>query len=515
MEKRVLKIRISVLALALCAVFSASAQSSLTPTVVTTPASTTPTEATTTAVEQVFVPPPVEMNDPAKPAAVPATSMDVAVSSASLWGRIRGGFQMPDLQTDLVADRERFYSQRPEYMARMTERGSKYLHHIVEELERRNMPAELALLPFVESAFVVNAVSSAKAAGMWQFMPGTGRDFSLKQNLFRDDRRDVQQSTRAALDYLQRLHKMFGDWHLALAAYNWGEGSVQRAIKKNEAAGLPTGYLDLKMPDETRLYVPKLQAIKNIVLNPQVFNVNLPEIDNHPYFQGIKIQRDMDVALAARLAEVKLEDFKALNPSANKPVIFAAGTPQVLLPWNNAEVFIRNLQSYRGRLASYTAWTVPSNMRPADAARRVGMSEEALRELNRIPPRHSIRAGSTLLVPRGERVTQEVSQQVADNATLGLQADPVKVCRKVKSKGKTKQVCKNVVLRAGQAKGKGKSVAAAAPSKMSSKASGKALGKSASKASAKPDAKASAKPRTVSKATAKAPAKKAASTKQR
>src|SRR5690606_31206318 len=169
------------------------------------------------------------------------------------------------------------------------------------------MPSELALLPFIESAFNPQAVSSAKAAGMWQFMPATGRYFELKQNFFRDDRRSVLASTRAALDYLQKLHGMFGDWHLALAAYNWGEGNVGRAIARNQRAGRDTGYADLGMPDETRNYVPKLQAVKNIVLNPDTFGADLPLIENHPYFQSVAVTRDMDVELAARLADVPLE----------------------------------------------------------------------------------------------------------------------------------------------------------------------------------------------------------------
>jgi len=338
-----------------------------------------------------------------------------------LWDRIRRGFAMPDLQNELVTDREQWYASRPDYMQRMTERSSKYLFHIVEELERRQMPTELALLPFIESAFNPQAVSSAKAAGMWQFMPATGKYFDLKQNVFRDDRRDVLASTRAALDYLQKLYGMFGDWHLALAAYNWGEGSVGRAIAKNQKAGLGTRYDDLNMPAETRLYVPKLQAVKNIVANPQAFNTELPLIENHPYFQQVLITRDIDVALAARLADVKIEDFKALNPSAHRPVIIAAGTPQILLPWDNAMVFQRNFDAHsQGQYASWTAWTAPSTMSATEASRRTGMSEADLRSVNNIPPRMLIKAGSTLLVPRSARMDNDVTSHVADNAQVSL-----------------------------------------------------------------------------------------------
>jgi membrane-bound lytic murein transglycosylase D len=343
-----------------------------------------------------------------------------------IWERIRNGYAMPDLDNDLVHDREQWYATRPDYIFRMTERSKKYLFYIVEELELRNMPTELALLPFVESAFNPQAVSGAKAAGMWQFMPATGRNFELKQNVFRDDRRDVLASTRAALDYLQKLHGMFGDWHLALAAYNWGEGSVGRAIGKNRRAGLNTAYTDLSMPMETRMYVPKLQAIKNIVLQPEGFNSRLPDIGNHPFFDTVTIRRDIDVTLAAKLAEVPMEDFKALNPSVNKPVIMAAGTPQILLPWDNAKVFQANLDAFSGgRLASWTVWLAPSTMRAADAAKRVGMAEAEFRALNNIPPRMLIRPGSALLVPRGNHTDQDVTSHVADTGQVSLSPEIV------------------------------------------------------------------------------------------
>lgn len=338
-----------------------------------------------------------------------------------LWARIRRGYAMPDLQDNYVISQETWYANRPEYIGRMTERSRKYLYHIVEELERRHMPTELALLPFIESAFNPQADSSVKAAGMWQFMPATGKHFALKQNAFNDDRRDVQASTRAALDYLQKLYGMFGDWHLALAAYNWGEGSVMRAMNRNQKAGLGTAYTDLSMPNETRNYVPKLQAVKNIVADPVRFAVELPNIPNHPYFRAVAIERDMDVAVAAQLAQVSLADFKALNPAAKKSMIVASGTPRILLPWDNADVFSRNLAGHKGRLATYTAWVVPKTMRLGEAADRAGMPEDTLRTLNNIPKGMLVRSGSTLLVERApEQTAADISQAVAENARVDL-----------------------------------------------------------------------------------------------
>ena len=348
---------------------------------------------------------------------------DDGASRTDLWVRVRRGFAIPDLDNDLVRKWEQWYGSRPDYVQRMTERGGRYLFYVMEELERRNMPSDLALLPFIESAFNPQAMSVAAASGMWQFMPATGRDFELKQNIFRDDRRDVLASTRAALDYLQALNRQFNDWQLALAAYNWGQGNVQRAIARNAKAGLPTDYESLRMPDETRNYVPKLQAVKNIVLEPQRFALTLPPLQNHPYFLSVAIERDMDVDVAARLARMSTEDFKALNPQMNKPVILAAGTPQVLLPYDNANQFVRNIVAHRGPLATWTAWVAPRTLRPAEAARQVGMSEVTLREVNRIPPRMLVKAGSTLLVPRSQQRTADVSGHIADNATMALAPD--------------------------------------------------------------------------------------------
>ena len=355
---------------------------------------------------------------------VDKTSVDsLSGPDGDLWGRIRRGFQIPDLQSDLVDMQVNWYAQRPDYVERMTGRSQKYLYHIVEELEQRHMPTELALLPFIESAYNPQALSVAKAAGMWQFVPGTGRDYNLKQNMFQDERRDVLASTSAALDYLSRLHDMFGDWHLALAAYNWGEGSVQRAIAKNEALGLPTDYQSLRMPNETRNYVPKLQAVKNIVANPQMYGLTLPDIPNHPYFVTVTTARDIDVTMAAKLAGMTVEEFRSLNPSFAKPVILGATNPQILLPFDNANVFQKNLKTYSGALSSWTTYTVSERATPAVIAQRIGVDADTLMSVNRIPAGMRLKAGSTIVVPRGDDDDEDISADVAESAILAVEPD--------------------------------------------------------------------------------------------
>jgi membrane-bound lytic murein transglycosylase D len=200
---------------------------------------------------------------------------------------------------------------------------------------------------------------------------------------------------------------------------------VSRAITRNQRAGLPTGYIDLSMTMETRMYVPKLQAVENIIANPQAFRAELPLIGNHPFFETVTLDRDMDVAVIARLAEISERDFRALNPSHKHPVVLAAGKPTILLPWDNATLFERKLPTHTGPLATWTAWVVPGTMSAAQAAERVGMSESELRSVNNIPPRMLVRAGSSLLVPRNGRHDSDVSLQVADNGFLTLQPEVV------------------------------------------------------------------------------------------
>ena len=363
------------------------------------------------------------LSDPNYDPSLVVLSMD----EVDVWGRIRKGFAIPDLINPLVETQTAWYVARPDYIQRTTTRASRYLFHVVQELEKRNMPTELALLPFIESAFNPQAYSTAKAAGMWQFIPSTGLDFNLKQNMFKDERRDVLASTDAALTYLQKLYGMFGDWQLALAAYNWGEGSVQRAIAKNQAAGLPTDFNSLSalMPAETRNYVPKLQAVKNIIAAPDMYGLGLPKVDNQPYFVTIGKTRDIDVKVAAQLAELSLDEFRALNPQFNRPVITGSNDTQILLPESNAAKFKLNLSKWGHALSSWTAHKV-SNARERieTLAARLGTTPELLREVNHIPPKMRLKAGSTILVPKSEMAGEkDISPEVADTAVMAMEAD--------------------------------------------------------------------------------------------
>jgi len=341
--------------------------------------------------------------------------------SDNLWLRIRDGFQMEPMNTSLEIEQVRWLAARPDYVNRSMTRSSRYLFYIVQEVNARNMPTEIALLPFVESAFVTNAKSSAKAVGLWQFMPATGKDFRLTQNVFRDERRDVIQSTDAALDYLQRLHNQFGSWELALAAYNWGAGNISKAQKRNVATGLPTDYESLTLPRETRNYVPKLMAYRQIVLDPQAYGIVLPELENHPYFVAVDVGNDIDVALAIKLAEIPTDEFHSLNPSFNKPVILSNANQQILLPFAHAEIFQDNLRQYNKPLSSWTAVQVTKTESVDLAAKTLGVDVDTLREVNGIPRGMRIRAGSTVLIPKTSRRPGDVSSAMADNASLSLE----------------------------------------------------------------------------------------------
>lgn len=324
--------------------------------------------------------------------------LDLTRDANDIWDRIRRGFGMPDLDSDLVVERQLFYLNRPAFLRTVFERGGQYLYYIVDEIERRGLPTELALLPMVESNYNPLALSRAKASGLWQFIPSTGRNFNLTQNQWVDERRDVIASTNAALDYLEYLYEFHGDWHLALASYNWGEGSVARAIKKNLDQNLPTEYRDLTMPDETRQYIPKLQALKNIVSNPELFNFELPHVANDEHFTTVPAPRGIDLATAARLAEMSMDEFVALNPGYNRPII-NSDDDVLIVPADRAEQFKLRLSQHASSSKRWVNYQLRKGDTLASIARKYGMSINQLREINGLDARASVRVGQSLLVP--------------------------------------------------------------------------------------------------------------------
>lgn len=372
---------------------------------------------------------------PARPAAKGAE--DDAFREKDVWGRIRSGYAIPDISNELVGKHVNWYATRPDYIARTTTRASRYLFHVVTELEKRGMPTELALLPFIESAFNPQALSSANAAGMWQFVPGTGRDFNLKQDAFKDERRGILASTDAALTYLQRLYDMFGDWQLALAAYNWGEGSVQKAIKRNQAAGKPTDFESLAelMPAETRNYVPKLQAVKNIVANPAQYGLNLPAIDNTPYFTAVDKTSDIDLTIAAHLAELSVDEFKALNPQFKRPVITGDEQTKILLPKENADKFHLNLAQWGKNLSTWTTHKITSARESISTlASRFHTTPDVIRQANNIPQKTALKAGSTILVPKlSTSASIDIPAEVERSATVAFEAERERSSKSSKS----------------------------------------------------------------------------------
>jgi membrane-bound lytic murein transglycosylase D len=370
-------------------------------------------------------------------AQLPGT-IDLTTAPEDLFERLRNGFSMPNINSDLVLYHQQWYMNRPDYLRRMVDRSSLYLYHIIDELNKRGMPTELALLPMVESAYNPMAYSRSHASGLWQFIPSTGKNFKLKQNWWTDQRRDIVASTSAALDYLETIYEMHGDWHLALASYNWGEGAVGRAINKNKAAGLPTDYLSLKMPNETKNYVPKLQALKNIFSSPKLLDeLGLQAVPNRPYFNTIANSSNIDVKLAAKLAGMPVEDFIALNPAHNRPII--RSDTHLVIPADKVDTFNSNLETHQDNdqpLSSWQPYTFQAGDKLEKVAPRFGMTVANLKAINGITGRIKVTPGSTLLVVgRGSEGALDNMAAMPEPPRLPS-ADPRPVASKSKSPGK-------------------------------------------------------------------------------
>lgn len=326
--------------------------------------------------------------------------LDLTRDANDIWDRIRRGFAMPDLDSELVIEHQAFYLNRPGFLKQVFERGARYLYHIVDELERRGLPTELALLPMVESNYNPLAYSRSHASGLWQFIPSTGRNFNLTQDKWIDERRDVIASTNAALDYLEYIYEMHGDWHLALASYNWGEGAVARAIRRNQEEGRPVEYRHLRMPAETRNYVPKLQALKNIVAQPELFDFELPHVPNNRHFVTVEAPQGLDLATAARLADMPIDEFIALNPAYNRPVVASSGQ-SLVVPVDRAGPFRARLDELGQSGKRWKTYQLKRGEDLAAVAKRFGLPLAQLHLVNGLTSRSRVAPGHTLLVPDG------------------------------------------------------------------------------------------------------------------
>jgi len=325
--------------------------------------------------------------------------------SFSIWPRIREGFQIDThLDHPWVQAELEWYSKHPEYLYRTMTRAEPFIHYILVEAEKRGLPTELVLLPVVESAYQPFAYSHGRAAGLWQFIPSTGRLYGLEQNWWYDGRRDIYASTQAALKYLQNLNKLFdGDWTLALAAYNSGSGTVQRAIRKNKKQGKPTDFWHLNLPKETRAYVPKLMALKELVESPELYEVGLRCIPDAPGFVPVDTESQIDLALAAELAELDVDTLYTYNPAFNRWATSPDGPHRLLLPYNNAEIFKANLALFPDdQRVQWKRHKIKKGETLSHIAVKYNTTAKELRKANNISG-NNIRAGKHLLIPVASR----------------------------------------------------------------------------------------------------------------
>ena len=341
----------------------------------------------------------------------------------SVWAHLRGDFRMSEVNPELVRRHESKFVSSSAHFKRTIERSRPYMYHISNEVAKRNMPAEIALLPFIESAYVTKAKSHVGASGLWQFMPATGRHYGLEQTPLYDGRHDIYAATDAALNYLQYLHGLFGDWSLALAAYNWGEGNVGRAVNRARAQGLEPVYENLRMPNETRNYVPKLLAVRNIVNNPEYFGMSFADLENKPFFKAVDIDQPIDLSAAVRLADISQAEFDALNPAFKSPVYIPKTGRKLLLPATAIATFERNYKKAdRASLLSWDVYTPYADTTLSSIAAETGMSTAELKRLNGLS-KESVAAGRSLLIAKN-RFSGSPAAVPANFAALDADINP-------------------------------------------------------------------------------------------
>ncbi|MCW8882453.1 MAG: LysM peptidoglycan-binding domain-containing protein [Sedimenticola sp.] len=338
---------------------------------------------------------------------------EAALPPEGLMQRLRQGFRLKIPSNARIDSQIKWYASHQDYLDRVQQRAEPYLHFIVEEAEKRNIPSELALLPIVESGFQPFAYSPGRAAGLWQFIPSTGKHFGLEQNWWYDGRRDVVAATQAALDYLSSLSEQFdGDWELALAGYNAGAGTVQRAIKKNIKKGKPTDYWSLSLPKETMNYVPRLLAVAKVLRDPDAYGLTLSEIPNQPYFEQVDIESQLDLALAADMAEISIEELYKLNPGFNRWATAPAGPHRLSIPVDKYEKFSKAIAELAPeKRLHWTRYKIRSGDSLGAIARKHKTTTALLQQVNKLKG-NRIRAGKHLLIPVAVKRLDQYSHTV-------------------------------------------------------------------------------------------------------
>ncbi len=331
-------------------------------------------------------------------------------ATEDLWQRMRMNFSLPTSNHKNIQPQLNWYKKHPNYLKRVSKRAKPYLYAVLNEVEARGLPSELALLPIVESAYDPFAYSHGRAAGLWQMIPGTAKRFGLEHNWWLDGRRDVLASTNAALDYLEYLHRYFDeDWLLALAAYNSGEGTVGRAQRKNRKQGKATDFWSLKLPKETRAYLPKMLALKTIILNADEFKISLEPIKNQPFLQRVQIGSQIDLDLAAELADISVEQIYRYNPAFNRWATPPKGPFELLIPSEKNEQFKQNIKNYpEEKRINWQRHTIKSGESLGKIAHRYRTTTQLLKKVNNLKS-HRIRAGKILIIPLARRDLKDYS----------------------------------------------------------------------------------------------------------
>ncbi|MDA9299937.1 transglycosylase SLT domain-containing protein [bacterium] len=326
-----------------------------------------------------------------------------------IWNIVNKGYRIPDPKKKwakkVVKKYERWYSEHPVYTYRMFERTKRYIYYIVQEVQKRNMPMEIALLPIIESAYNPIARSNMKAVGLWQFIPSTGKNYGLQQNWWKDERSNVILSTNASLNYLEKLYNQFGTWELALAAYNAGEGKVGREIKRNKRRKRATDYYTISLPRETDEYVSKLIAMKHIIQNPQKYNVEVPYIPNAPYFAEVILTEQMDIDLILKLADISSEEFELLNAHHKRPLIPKESEPTtILLPQHKVEMYNKNLMAHNESLSNWVLYKPKRKESIMKVAKKFDINLSTFKRINSLNGRVTFRKNSTVLIPRSSEL---------------------------------------------------------------------------------------------------------------